>query len=264
MAVHQDVLRFEVPVHDPGGVCVLEGIGDLDAQLRRLAEAQPPLPREVRQRHAFHQVADDVDHVVVAPDLVHTHDVRMSQLGRRPRLAQELLDLGRLKVPMPRNLHRHPTVQLPVPRLPHRPERATAEFLDELEVTDVSHARGLLRRSLGVHQAEPRPARGALDLRERLLGGDFDPVAAVRTPHPQRSGRGLPGGWLGFHRPQTKSHQAARAQAIDRARSEERSARLALSRIRHRRRSTRTASIPSKPQMNTDGHRSDLRNHARG
>jgi hypothetical protein len=48
----------------------------------------------VGQRHAFHEIAHDVDQVGFAADLVHADDVRMPQLRGGPGFAQELVGLG--------------------------------------------------------------------------------------------------------------------------------------------------------------------------
>jgi hypothetical protein len=62
-------------------VGVLQGVGDRRDQLGSLAEARPPRRQQVGQRHALHEVADQVRHAAGLADLVDGHDGRVPQLG---------------------------------------------------------------------------------------------------------------------------------------------------------------------------------------
>ena len=88
--VEQDVRRFEVGVDDALRVRERETIRDLDrdphgiARLERTRALDPSLERATRE--VFH---DDVRKVVDLTNVVDRHDVRMGDLGERPRFLHE-------------------------------------------------------------------------------------------------------------------------------------------------------------------------------
>jgi hypothetical protein len=63
-------------------------------------------------------------------------DVRMPQLGSRPRLAQELLGLLGLQFTLARDLHGDCPLKLLVARLPDGAEGTHANLFDQLKVPD--------------------------------------------------------------------------------------------------------------------------------
>jgi len=75
----EDVLRLEIPVDDGSGMRRRETVGDLDADLDRLARrggaGGDPLP----QRLAFEQLGHDIRRSAVLTDVVNGKNVRMRQ-----------------------------------------------------------------------------------------------------------------------------------------------------------------------------------------
>jgi hypothetical protein len=72
-----DVLRFEVAMHDARGVCGGESGGDLCRDVGGLARRERALVDRSPQRFAGHQLTHDVGRVMIEPDIVNRHDVRM-------------------------------------------------------------------------------------------------------------------------------------------------------------------------------------------
>ena len=118
--IDQDVARLEIAMHDARLVGEVQGVADGGQQLGRLALRQPLGVFELGQRDALDQVADDIDVVAVAADLVHADDMRMPQLRRDAGFVQKLFHLAGAQLPAPRNLQGHRAVELAY-RGPSRP-----------------------------------------------------------------------------------------------------------------------------------------------
>jgi hypothetical protein len=97
IGVDQDVLRLHVPVNEHPGVRGRQPAADLDRVGRRLVHRQAPEPVDpVLERLALEILEDDVGVALVLAGVDHRDHVRVRELGHRPRLAAEPLDLVRL------------------------------------------------------------------------------------------------------------------------------------------------------------------------
>ena len=111
-SVDQDVFRLDVAVDDAGFMCVLQRLGDLRHEFERVALGDRPIDQQLPQAGAFHEFHDDVVKLVGLADVEHRDDVGMSQLGQRPRLADEpLLKLAVGLVVGPEDLDGHVPVE---------------------------------------------------------------------------------------------------------------------------------------------------------
>ena len=81
--VDQDVGGLDVPVDQPSGVGVMQGLGDRGDQFRRIPEGRASLPDPDRQVAAFDELGDDeAEAVVRATHVIDRHDVGWSSLAR--------------------------------------------------------------------------------------------------------------------------------------------------------------------------------------
>src|SRR5438105_1606959 len=81
IAGDEDVLRFQVAMHDTFVVRGGEPTGDLERIINSFAERQRARAQPFAQRFAFQQFADDVRRAVLRADVVHGEDVGMVEGG---------------------------------------------------------------------------------------------------------------------------------------------------------------------------------------
>jgi hypothetical protein len=85
----EDVVRFQVPVDEPGPVGGGDGAGDRLQDLGGEPRGERLVPDPVGQRPAGDVLQGEIRHPVVLADGVNVHDVRVMQGGDRLRLVQE-------------------------------------------------------------------------------------------------------------------------------------------------------------------------------
>ncbi len=186
----QDIARLDVAVDQALLVGVVQRLGHLRHQRRRLAERQAPVLKQVPRRLPVDEVRDDHRQPVQRGHLVDRDDPRMAELGRGARLALEaaqLLGLG--QQPGVRDLQGDEAVQLRIAGRPHGPEGAHPHPLQELKAAQ--HAQDVHpRRVAGVAQPEQAAAGRAVYV-GRLRPGQEHGMVAARAPRRQR----LPGSY---------------------------------------------------------------------
>ena len=111
----QDVLRLDVPVHQPGPVGGSEWPQQLGHQPQSLLDGQRTRRDEVAQRGPLDILHDEVGDPVEAALVVDGHHARVGQPGRCPRLAAEARDeIGGVRQVGVHELERHGPVQATV------------------------------------------------------------------------------------------------------------------------------------------------------
>jgi len=81
-SVDQDVGGLDVPVDQPSGVGVVQGVGDRGNQFRRIPEGRSSLSHPDRQIAALDELRhDEAESVFRATHVMDRHDVRMVELG---------------------------------------------------------------------------------------------------------------------------------------------------------------------------------------
>ena len=96
LARHHDVGGLDVAVDDSPRVAVVEGLGDLDADVHDLAEAQRLVADQAQQGRPADERHDEEERALVPAEVVDRHDRRVVHLGDELGLALEaLLELGR-------------------------------------------------------------------------------------------------------------------------------------------------------------------------
>ena len=100
IAVDHDVGRLQIAVDDSLLVGMVQCVGDLGAQLGRLAAGELLASQPIAERDAADKVADDVHTVAVAADFVDADDVRVPQLRGSAGFAKELFLLFRQSCPL--------------------------------------------------------------------------------------------------------------------------------------------------------------------
>src|SRR5262249_1115503 len=129
-----DVGRLEVAVNDTHAVRVLQGLGQLRHQPRRLAEGQPPYLEQVLEGDTLNEVTDEDGQAIQSQPLVDGDDARVAQLRGRPRLTPKTLHFFVVGTQAAvQDLQRHDPVQLRVPCLPDGAERPLTDTLQQLE-----------------------------------------------------------------------------------------------------------------------------------
>ena len=92
--VDQDVGGLDVPVDQPSGVGVMQGVGDGGDQLRRIPEGRSSLSHPDRQVAAFDELRhDEAESVLRATHVEDRHDVGMVQPGEDPGFNEKRLDI---------------------------------------------------------------------------------------------------------------------------------------------------------------------------
>ena len=83
VACEEHVLGLQIAVDDPLLVRCGEAVGDLDADLDRLARRHGAGCETLSKRFSFEQLRDRIRGAVVGADVVNRQDVRMRQRGDR-------------------------------------------------------------------------------------------------------------------------------------------------------------------------------------
>ena len=91
LARDHDVGGLDVAVNDAARVAVVEGLGDLDADVHDLAEAQRLVADQAQQGRPADERHDEEERALVAAEVVDRHDRRVIHLGDDLRLALEAL-----------------------------------------------------------------------------------------------------------------------------------------------------------------------------
>ena len=92
--VDQDVGGLDVPVDQPSGVGVVQGVGDGGNQFRRIPEGQSSLSHPDRQIAAFDELRhDEAESVFRATHVKDRHDVGMVQPGEDSGFNEKRLDI---------------------------------------------------------------------------------------------------------------------------------------------------------------------------
>ena len=77
---------------DPGGMCCLQCVDDLDRKQKQRVDVDRAATDSMLQRHSLEELHDDEGVAVLLADLVNRADVGMIQRGRGPRFPPEALD----------------------------------------------------------------------------------------------------------------------------------------------------------------------------
>ena len=137
LVVDDDVRRFDVAVHDALGVCRGQRVGELDADVEHVGDAQRPASDAVAQRLALQQFHHEVGRALVHADVVNRADAGMAERAGGPRLEAEALEGAVAAERRHRQeLQRHLAAQSGVFRHPDHAHAAGAELTLKLVRTD--------------------------------------------------------------------------------------------------------------------------------
>ena len=192
LGVQQHVLGLDVAMHDLVRVRGPERAGDLDRVRQRLVDRQPAHPPDpVLERLALDVLEDDVGPVLVLAGVDHADDVGMRELGDRPRLAPEALQLVGVGRHLPvQELDRHPPFEVDVEGLIDRRHPSRADLGVEPIPATEQHAHERAHELLPI-VAETQAAGGPLHGSRYVSRPARDP-AAVRYESTDAAGPGLP------------------------------------------------------------------------
>ena len=132
-ALQQDVVGLHVAVHEPLRMRVRERPRHLAQHARALgARERTARAHALRERLAVHERHHIEDEALAILDRVDRDDVRVRELGREPRLAQEPITQPRLRRPLGRQqLDRDRTIEMDLARQVDDPHAPAAEFAVE-------------------------------------------------------------------------------------------------------------------------------------
>src|SRR5207247_202541 len=123
---------LDVAMDDAARVRVVEGLGDLDADVDDLAQAQGLVADQAQQRRSADERHDEEERVLVPAEIVDRHDRRVVHLGDNLGLALEaLLDLAG-EVGGGNELDRDLAIQHRVAGAVHHTHAAAAELAQDL------------------------------------------------------------------------------------------------------------------------------------
>ncbi|HUP49357.1 MAG TPA: hypothetical protein VNA04_11260 [Thermoanaerobaculia bacterium] len=121
---------LEVAMDHPSGMCFVESVGDLHAQLDNTIDGKGPLSDPLLQRLAFDVFHDDEgDLILRLTDLMNDGDIRVVDRRRGVGLAQETLEPARVGRFSGDDLDRDAAVKFLVLREIHLTHPARADLL---------------------------------------------------------------------------------------------------------------------------------------
>ena len=172
------VCRFQVPVHDPPGMCMHERVGDLAHDFEHRVERHLAAADESGKRIARHIFHDDIRVVAIDDHIMDGSNVRMIELAQHLRFEQQPCE-GIWSVPMAdRNpFQRHLPEQLRVPSQIDLGHSTGAERAEDRVPPDVFVLRERASRP-GV-SIRPRPVTRAIGRRTSQQRLDFMPHPGV-------------------------------------------------------------------------------------
>ena len=190
LARDHDVGGLDVAVNDAARVAVVEGLGDLDADVHDLAEAQRLVADESQQGRPPDQRHDEEERPLVSAEIVDRDDRRVVHLGDQLRLALEaLFELGR-QIARRDELDGDLAVEQRVARAVDDAHAAAAELPEDLVAVGELRAdhslpanagsRGLRRRSSS-WTGRSRSALPARDARSSTPGRGRAEASALRA-----------------------------------------------------------------------------------
>jgi len=134
----KDVGRLDVAVHDSGGMCSIERIGDLDPQPQNLVHFHRARADPVFQGHPFEKLHGDEGMAILIADIVDGTDVGMIESGGGLGLTSK--SRQRLRIPgdfVRQELERDETVQSRVFGFVDHAHAALAELFENLEIANL-------------------------------------------------------------------------------------------------------------------------------
>ena len=153
-AIQEEVLGFDVAVHDAVVVRELERVANLRHDGERLARLDAPGVEQLAQVHAVHELHEEKVKPVRPPELVERDDVRVIELGQRPGFAREPFGKRRGVANAGRqNFQRHDPIQFTLARPVDRPHPAPADQLHDFQLREFCRQFGNRRR----HEPRGRP-----------------------------------------------------------------------------------------------------------
>jgi hypothetical protein len=135
----QDVLRFDVAVHDSCAVGGFERGADLDGNPDRMGGVQRFVREQSLKVHSLYEFHHQEGHTAVGSHVEQAHDVRVGQLRDSAGLPVNLLHHQRVG-DVVEDLDRHRPVESGVDPGPHRRRGAAAEHRVQL-IPAAHHAR---------------------------------------------------------------------------------------------------------------------------
>ena len=171
-------------MHNARFVRVVQCVGDLDAHFDACSHRWSSGFQPIGKRNAFHQLAHDVQRVVLPADLVDAHDIRMVQPCGRTRFVDKLQLLLRVESAIPWNLYGNDAIELGIKGPPDRAEPADADPRRQLEMADRGERIGHCPRFVA-RQAELAAAYVAHHARQRRIGRYVHRLVTVGATYAQ-------------------------------------------------------------------------------
>ena len=133
-----DVLRLEIPVCDPLGMCRSQCFGDWDCDFKQFVCIEPVVGENVRKRLPIDEFHRQVVNAVVLFNRVNGDDVGMVQRGEQPGFTLKPgKAVGICGKFFGQSLDRNFTAELRVASLPHFSHPAPADGRDNRVVTEL-------------------------------------------------------------------------------------------------------------------------------
>src|SRR5580700_10935630 len=135
----QNVLRFQITVDDPLGMCIFNGLCDLTHDPRSFFRSEWTVPQHLAETLAVDKTHRIKMASLMLANLEYRNDVGMVQRGRCGCLGFESLDfLSRGKVPAENHLQGDCAVRFDLSRLINDPHSTPGDLLQQLVAAETS------------------------------------------------------------------------------------------------------------------------------
>jgi hypothetical protein len=179
VAVDHNICRLQIAMNQTLFMCMMQGVGNFDAQLGRLAASGLLAGKPISESHTADEVTDDVDAVAVAADFVNAHDVWMAKLSGGAGFAEELFLVVTRHAAGTWDLDGDSAVEFPVSGLPHTSKTANTDPLDKLKSTHPRQGRRHPRVLSQINETKLTSARAAGEIGEPRVHGDLRRRVAI-------------------------------------------------------------------------------------
>jgi hypothetical protein len=179
VAVDHYVCRLQIAMNHTLFMCMMQGVGNFDAQLGRLAASRLLAGKPISESHTADEVTNDVDTLAIAADFVDAHNVWMAKLSGGTGFAEEFFLVVTRHADGTWDFNGDSAIELPISGLPNTSKTADPDPLDEFKSTHPRQGRRNPRVLSDIDETELTSARAADEIGEPGVHGDLRRRVAI-------------------------------------------------------------------------------------